>query len=184
VTQAAWTLAARSTILLAVLLPIAMAPAARAAIPDAKIRQGVDRGGFGGIPGAYAQADFALSDGRALGAYIGFDPNDLYFADYGPGEDTFDEDLVVGGHYMVQLLEGTSDEPSVSLLLGAFANRGGLSPEFGFALSHAFDAKWTGRANLVYGPSWGFEVGYRLGPALEGTFGIGGMGIVGLGLRF
>jgi hypothetical protein len=182
--HAAWNRTARSTILLAALALCAVAPAAQATIPDADIRAGINRGGFGMFEGAYGQADFALSGSSAVGGYIGFDPNDIYYSDYTYSDDTFDEDLVVGGHYMYQFLEGTSSEPSIAGIFGMFANRAGLRPEFGLALSYPFDAKWTGRANLVYGPSWGFEFGYRFSPAVEGTFGITGMGLVGLGLRF
>lgn len=78
----------------------------------------------------------------APGAYFGTDPNDLHFGDYGRGDDTFDDDFVVGGHYLYQFLEGT---------------RGG---------------------------SWGIEMGYRFSPTVEGTFGLTGMGLVGLGFRF
>lgn len=56
--------------------------------------------------------------------------------------------------------------------------------DIGIALSHPFDDRWTGRANLVYGPAWGFEVGYRFASRVEGTFGITGLGVVGLGFRF
>jgi opacity protein-like surface antigen len=182
--HAGWNRTARSTILLAVLALAAVAPAAWATIPDANIREGVNRGGFGMISGAYGQADFSLSERSAVGGYFGIDHNDIYFADYGRWDDTFDDDVVVGGHYMYQFLEGTASEPSISGVFGAFANRGGLRPEFGFALSYPFDAKWTGRANVVYGPSWGFEFGYRFSPSVEGTFGITGMGVVGLGFRF
>ena len=182
--HAAWNRTARSTILLVALGLVALAPVAQATIPDADIRAGVNRGGFGMFEGAFGQADFAVSGRSAVGGYVGVDPNDIYYSDYGYGDDTFDGDLLVGGHYMYQFLEGTASEPSISGIFGAFANRAGLRPEFGFALSYPFDAKWTGRANLVYGPSWGFEFGYRFSPAVEGTFGITGMGLVGLGLRF
>ena len=185
-THTSWNGMVRSIVRFAALATVALAaaPAARATIPDANIRAGVNRGGFGMISGAYGQADFALSDRSAIGAYFGVDPNDVYFADYGRGDDAFDDDLVMGGHYMYQFLEGSANEPSISGIFGAFANRGGMRPEFGLALSHPFDARWTGRANLVYGPSWGFEVGYRFSPTVEGTFGITGMGVVGLGFRF
>jgi hypothetical protein len=163
---------------------VGWAPAARATIPDANIEAGVNRGGFGIISGAYGQADFSLSGHSAVGAYFGFDQNDLFFGDYGRNDNTFNDDLVVGGHYMYQFLEGTRHDPSIAGIFGAFANRAGLRPEFGIGLSYPFDAKWTGRANIVYGPSWGFEVGYRFNPEIEGTFGITGMGVLGLGFRF
>ncbi|HEY7727661.1 MAG TPA: hypothetical protein VID50_04345 [Candidatus Eisenbacteria bacterium] len=163
---------------------MALPPAARAAIPDADIRAEVNRGGFGIISGAYGQADFALTEQSAVGGYFGLDPNDLYFGDYRRSDDTFEDDFVLGGHYMYQFLEGTAKDPSIGGIFGAFANRAGLRPEIGIALSYRFDPKWTGRANIVYGPSWGFEMGYRFSPSLEGTFGITGMGIVGLGFRF
>ncbi|HEX7078880.1 MAG TPA: hypothetical protein VF363_10685 [Candidatus Eisenbacteria bacterium] len=163
---------------------VGWAPAARATIPDANIEAGVNRGGFGVISGAYGQADFSLSGHSAVGAYFGFDQNDLFFGDYGRNDNTFNDDLVVGGHYMYQFLEGTRHDPSIAGIFGAFANRAGLRPEFGIGLSYPFDAKWTGRANIVYGPSWGFEVGYRFNPEIEGTFGITGMGVLGLGFRF
>ena len=160
------------------------APRAWASIPDANIVAGVNRGGVGVFEGAYGQADFSISERSAVGGFFGVDNNDLYFGDFGPADDTFHDDVVVGGHYMYQFVEGNRTEPSVAGIFGAFANRAGLRPEFGIALSHAFDAKWTGRANLVYGPSWGFELGYRLTPKVEGTFGITGLGALGLGFRF
>lgn len=162
----------------------AIASVAQATIPDADIRAGMNRGGFGVISGVYGQADFALTGHSAVGAYFGFDHNDLYFGDYRRGDDTFDDDFILGGHYMLQFLEGTRKDPSISGIFGAFANRAGLRPEVGIGLSYPFDAKWTGRANIVYGPSWGFEMGYRFSPTVEGTFGITGMGLVGLGFRF
>jgi hypothetical protein len=180
--RADWIGVRRTTMLL--LLLGALAPAAHATIPDADIRAGVNRGGFGVISGAYGQADFSLTGHSAVGAYFGVDPNDLYFGDYGRGDDTFHDDFVVGGHYMYQFVEGTERDPSISGIFGAFANRAGLRPEVGIGLSYPFDAKWTGRANIVFGPSWGFEMGYRFTPTVEGTFGITGMGLVGLGFRF
>lgn len=184
--QVAWKGPARSSMLLLILvLAVAgVAPAAWATIPDADIQAGVNRGGFGMISGAYGQADFAISDRSALGGYFGVDPNNIYFGDYGRGDNTFDGDVVVGGHYMYQFLEGTQRDPSISGIFGAFANRAGLRPEFGIGLSYPFDAKWTGRANVVFGPSWGFEFGYKFSRQIEGTFGITGMGLVGLGFRF
>jgi hypothetical protein len=163
---------------------LVLAPSAWATIPDANIVAGVNRGGFGAFEGVYGQADFSLSERSAVGGYFGIDENDLFFDEFGRNDDAFDDDLVVGGHYMYQFLEGTRREPSIAGIIGAFANRAGLRPEFGFALSHPFDAKWTGRANIVYGPSWGFEVGYRFSPTVEGTFGITGMGVLGVGFRF
>jgi hypothetical protein len=180
-----WKARSESTMLAIVAaLALVAAPRAWASIPDANIVAGVNRGGFGVFEGAYGQADFSLSERSAIGGYFGVDNNDLYFGDFGPADDTFSDDLVVGGHYMYQFVEGNRDDPSIAGIFGAFANRAGLRPEFGIALSHAFDAKWTGRANLVYGPSWGFEVGYRFTPKVEGTFGITGLGAIGLGFRF
>lgn len=179
-----WKAIRDSTMLAAGAALLLAAPAAFATIPDANIQSGVNRGGFGVISGAYGQADFPLTGHSAVGAYFGFDHNDVFFGDYRRGDNTFNDDLVVGGHYMYQFLEGTRHDPSISGIFGAFANRAGLRPEFGFALSYPFDAKWTGRANIVYGPSWGFEVGYRFNPEIEGTFGITGMGVLGLGFRF
>jgi hypothetical protein len=155
-----------------------------AVIPDANIVAGVNRAGFGVIAGVYGQADFPLSERSALGGYFGFDENDLFFGEYGPDDDTIDGDLVAGGHYMHQFVEGTRSTPSVTGIFGVFANRAGLRPEVGFGLSYPFDPQWTGRANFVYGPSWGFEVGYRFSRSVEGTFGITGLGVVGLGFRF
>jgi len=157
---------------------------ARAAIPDANIVAGVNRGGFGLVSGVYGQADFPLSERSALGGYVGFDHNDLFFGDFTSDDDTFHDDVVMGGHYMAQFVEGTRSTPSVAGIFGLFANRSGLKPEIGFGLSYPFDSRWTGRANFVYGPSWGFEVGYRFNGAVEGTFGITGLGVVGLGFRF
>lgn len=182
--QARWNATRGCTILLLAALLGGLASTARATIPDADIRAGVNRGGFGMISGVYGQADFSLTGHSAIGGYFGVDPNNLYFGDYGPGDATFNDDFVVGGHFMYQFLEGTHSDPSISGIFGAFANRAGLRPEVGIALSYPFDAKWTGRANIVYGPSWGLEMGYRFSPTLEGTFGITGMGLVGLGFRF
>jgi len=184
-TRLAWKAFAQSTMLGAVALAVAaLAGPASGAIPDANIEAGVNRAGLGVISGAYGQADFPLSEKSALGGYFGIDPDDVYFSDFNSNDDNFDEDIVVGGHYMYQFVEGTGREPSIAGIFGAFANRGGLGPEFGFALSYPFDARWTGRANIVYGPSWGFEMGYRFNQSVEGTFGITGMGIVGLKFRF
>lgn len=157
---------------------------ARAVIPDADIVAGVNRGGFGAVSGVYGQADFPLSERSALGGSFGFDHNDLYFGDFNAGDATFKDDFVMDGHYMVQFVEGTRRTPSVAGIFGLFANRAGLRPEVGIGLSHPFDSRWTGRANLVYGPAWGFEVGYRFNRSVEGTFGITGLGVLGLGFRF
>ncbi len=181
----AWKAIARSTMLTAVAAAlVASAPPAWGSIPDADIQAGVNRGGFGIISGAYGHADFPLSDQSAIGGYFGIDPNDVFLGDFNGRDNHFDSDVVVGGHYMYQFVEGTSKDPSVTGIFGAFANRSGLRPEVGIGLSYPFDAKWTGRANIVYGPSWGFEMAYRFNPQVEGTFGITGMGVVGLGFRF
>ena len=174
-----WNAALISTMLAlgALLAPIG----AQATIPDANIVAGVNRGGIGLITGAYGQADFALSPRTAIGAYFGFDPDDVYFGDYDNGDG---DDLVGGGHFMYQFLEGDAKNPSIAGIFGLYGDQDGLQPEVGLGLSYPFDAKWTGRANIVYGPSWGFELGYRFNPSLEGTFGITGMGLVGLGFRF
>lgn len=42
----------------------------------------------------------------------------------------------------------------------------------------------VGNGNFIYDPSWGLEVGYRFTPAVDGTVGVTGRGLVGLGLRF
>jgi hypothetical protein len=174
-----WTMLA-----LVAAVALAGAPRAKATIPDANIVSGLNRGGFGVFEGVYGQADFSISERSAVGGYFGLDDNNLYFDEFGPGDDTFDDDLVLGGHYMYQFVEGNRSDPHVAGIFGAFANRAGLRPEFGIAVSYDFDSKWTGRANLVYGPSWGFEVGYRFTPTVEGTFGITGLGAIGLGFRF
>ncbi|HET9950882.1 MAG TPA: hypothetical protein VFS09_03715 [Candidatus Eisenbacteria bacterium] len=157
---------------------------AAAAIPDADVRKGINTAGFGAFDGAYARADFGLSGQSAVGAYIGVDPNDLYFNDYTSSDNEFDSDTVVGGHYMYQFVEGVDGNPSVSGILGAFANRAGVRPELGFAVSYPFAPRWVGRLNAVYGPSWGLEFGYNFTPTVQGTFGVTGMGLVGLGVRF
>ena len=181
-----WKARSESTMLAlaAVLALLTWTAPARAVIPDANIVAGVNRAGFGAISGVYGQADFPLSERSALGGYFGLDENDVFFGDFSGDDDMFEDDVVVGGHYMVQFVEGTRHGPSVAGIFGLFANRAGLRPELGIGLSHPFDARWTGRANLVYGPSWGFEVGYRFNRSIEGTFGITGMGVVGLGFRF
>jgi hypothetical protein len=176
--------AARAT-LFALATALLLVPAAsRASIPDADIRAHVNRGGFGMLSGVYGHADFALDERSAVGGYFGTDPNDVYFTDYGYGDHRFDSNMLVGGHYMYQFVEGSRHEPSIAGIFGAFANRHGLRPEIGAALSYPFDARWTGRANIVYGPSWGFEMAYRFSPNVEGTFGITGMGLLGIGFRF
>jgi hypothetical protein len=174
---------ASTAALLAAAWMLAGGPAS-AAIPDADIRSGVNQAGFGMISGAYARADFGISDRSAVGGYFGTDPNDLFFSDFDRGDDRFDNNALVGGHYMYQFLEGGEGQPNISGIAGAFANRHGMRPELGFAMSYPLDDRWTGRANIVYGPSWGLEFGYKFNPNLEGTFGITGMGLVGLGLRF
>ncbi len=180
-----WKAFAQSTMLTLMAASLAaFAPRASGAIPDANIQAGVNRGGFGIFSGAYGQADFPLSGKSAVGGYFGIDPNDVFFGEFNNRDNNFDEDIVVGGHYMYQFVEGTSSGPSVAGIFGAFANRTGLRPEFGFALSYPFDARWNGRANFVYGPSWGFEMGYRFNENVEGTFGVTGMGVFGLKFRF
>lgn len=161
-----------------------LAAPARASIPDADIRARENRAGFGVVEGAYGHAEYGLSDRSALGMYVGLDPNDVYFSDYGTRDNHFDSDAVVGGHYMYQFVEGVNGNPSVAGIFGAFANRAALRPELGIAVSYPFAQRWVGRLNAVYGPSWGAEVGYRFSPEVEGTFGITGMGLFGLGLRF
>ncbi|HEU4334056.1 MAG TPA: hypothetical protein VFT32_06125 [Candidatus Eisenbacteria bacterium] len=156
----------------------------RASIPDADIRAGYNEAGFGVGNGAFGRLAVGLSERGGLGMYVGTDPNDVYFSDFGPGDRDFDSDLVVGGHYMHQFLEGNESRPSIAGVFGAFANRSGMRPELGLATSYAFAPRWVGRANFIYGPSWGLEVGYRFTPTVEGTFGVTGMGLVGLGLRF
>lgn len=162
---------------------LGVGPAA-ASIPDADVRAGSNSGGFGAFSGAWGHADFGLSDRSAVGAYVGVDPNDLYFSNYDNGDRRFDNDTVVGGHYMYQFVEGTEGNPNVAAVMGAFANRVGIRPELGFAVSYPFAARWVGRLNAVYGPSWGLEFGYHFTPTVEGTFGVTGMGLIGLGVRF
>ena len=183
--QLRWKANAISTMLALIVAALFLAaPMATATIPDANIHSGVNQGGFGVITGAYGQADFSVSGKSAVGAYFGVDPNDVFYSDYNRGDHRFDSDVIAGGHYMYQFVEGTSRDPSVAGIFGAFANRAGVRPEIGIALSYQFDARWTGRANFVYGPSWGFEMGYHFNPQVEGTFGITGMGLVGLKFRF
>ena len=157
---------------------------APASIPDAEIQDNVNQGGVGMISGVFGHADFGLTDRDAVGFYAGADPNDVYFADYDSGDDRFDSDALVGGHYMYQFLETAEDTPNISGIFGAFANRGGIRPELGLAFSYQFSQRWRGRANIVYGPSWGFEAAYQFNPQVEGTIGITGMGLIGLGFRF
>src|SRR5262245_45882909 len=148
-----WKGGLRSTMLAAAVAVTWIVPgSAWATIPDADIREGVNRGGFGVISGVYGQADFSISGRSAIGAYFGLDPNDVFSSDFDNGDRHFDENFIVGGHYMYQFLEGTHDEPSIAGIFGAFANRSGLRPELGFGLSYPFDPRWTGRANIVYGP--------------------------------
>ena len=157
---------------------------AAASIPDADVRKGSNYGGFGAFDGAYAHADFGLTSRGAVGAYVGVDPNDLYFNDYTVGDDHFNSDTVVGGHYMYQFVEGVDGNPNIAGIIGAFANRAGVRPELGFAVSYPFAPRWTGRLNAVYGPSWGLEFGYNFTPTVQGTFGVTGMGLIGLGVKF
>lgn len=164
---------------------VLFAPAvAHATIPDADIQPRVNQGGVGMISGVYGRADFGLTERSAVGGYFGTDPNDLYFGDFDRGDNQFDSNTLVGGHYMYQFVEGGENEPNVAGIFGAFANRHGVRPELGVALSYPFDARWTGRANVVYGPSWGFEMAYRFNRSVEGTVGITGMGLIGVGFRF
>lgn len=170
--------------LLACALLLLIASRAVAAIPDADIHRGVNTAGFGMIDGVFGRADFALDDRSAVGGYFGADPNGFAFRDFDAGEQPFRSDALVGGHYMYKFVEGTRRTPSVSGIFGAFADRRELRPELGVALSHPFSERITGRANVVYGPSWGVEVGYRLSPTVEGTIGVTGLGLLGLGFRF
>ena len=158
--------------------------AAEASIPDADIRASSNEVGFGAIDGAYGRVEFGMSGRSAMGAYIGTARNDLYFGDFNNGDRRFNSDLLVGGHYMYQFVEGAEGDPNVALIAGAFANRAGLRPEFGLALSYPFADRWVGRLNAVYGPSWGLEAGYNFSPTVQGTFGVTGMGLVGLNVRF
>jgi len=158
--------------------------AAEASIPDADIRTSNNQAGFGAFDGAYGRAQFGLSGRSAVGAYVGTDPTDIYFADFSSGDDHFSSDLLVGGHYMYQFVEGVEGTPSVALIAGAFANRVGVRPELGMALSYPFADRWVGRLNAVYGPSWGIEAGYNFSPTVQGTIGVTGMGLVGMNFRF
>ena len=157
---------------------------ALAVIPDANLAANANTLGFGVFSGAWGRAGFGMSDRSAIGMYAGVDPNDVYFADFDRGDNRFDSDVLVGGHYLYQFVEGVEGNPSVSGIFGAFANRAGLRPELGLALSYPFADRWTGRVNAVYGPSWGLEVGYHFSPQIEGTFGVTGMGMVGINARF
>jgi len=157
---------------------------ANASIPDADVRDGSNYGGFGAFDGVFGHADFGISERSAIGAYVGIDPNDVYFADFDPGDNRFDDDVLVGGHYMYQFVEGDDETPNIAVIAGAFANRAGLRPELGFAASYPFADRWVGRLNAVYGPSWGLEFGYNFTPTVQGTFGITGMGLLGVGIRF
>jgi hypothetical protein len=158
--------------------------AADASIPDADIRASGNEVGFGAIDGAHGRVEIGMSGRSAMGAYVGTNRNDLYFGEFGDGDRRFNSDLLVGGHYMYQFVEGAEGNPSVALLAGAFANRAGLRPEFGLALSYPFADRWVGRLNAVYGPSWGLEAGYNFSPTIQGTVGVTGMGLVGLNIRF
>lgn len=172
-------------LLLTIVAAVAMSVgAADASIPDADIRASSNQAGFGVFDGAYGHVEFGISGRSAIGAYVGTDPNDLYFGDFRRGDRRFDSDLLVGGHYMYQFVEGIEGNPSVALIAGAFANRAGMRPEFGLALSYPFADRWVGRLNAVYGPSWGLEAGYNFSPTVQGTFGVTGMGLVGLNIRF
>ena len=176
----------RVTVLFALFLfgPAAPVQQARASIPDADIRAQSGEAGFGIFSGAYGRLDTGLSDRSAVGAYVGVDPNDVYFADFNGRDRRFNSDTIVGGHYMYQFVEGVDGNPNVAGVFGAFANRGGLRPELGLALSYPLAERWVGRLNAVYGPSWGLEFGYKFTPRVEGTFGVTGMGLVGISARF
>ena len=157
---------------------------AGASIPDADVQDHVNMGGFGAFDGVFGHADFGFSDRSAVGAYVGISPNDLYFADFDSRDNNFDSDTVIGGHYMYQFVEGDDENPNVAAIAGAFANRAGVRPELGFAVSYPFAERWVGRLNAVYGPSWGLEFGYNFTPTVQGTFGITGMGLLGVSVRF
>lgn len=175
----------RIALMLAFVSALFLSPApASASIPDADIHASNNQVGFGAFDGAYGRVQFGLSGRSAIGAYAGTDHNDLYFGDFGSGDRRFDSDLLVGGHYMVQFVEGVNGNPNVAFIAGAFANRAGLRPELGLALSVPFASRWVGRVNAVYGPSWGIEAGYNFTPNVQGTFGVTGMGLVGLNVRF
>ena len=157
---------------------------ARAAIPDADIRRGVNTAWIGMITGVFGRADFGLDDRSAVGAYFGADPDNVYFGNFDRGDHYFSSDAIAGGHYMYQFVEGNRNTPNVAGIFGAFANKSGLRPELGVALSHPFSERVTGRANIVYGPSCGAELGYKFSPTVEGTIGVTGLGLLGLGFRF
>jgi hypothetical protein len=159
-------------------------PRAHASIPDADIRRGLDEAGFGVFDGAYGRVDLGISERSAVGGYVGVDANDVYFADFNERDRRFRSDTLVGGHYMYQFVEGVDGNPSVAGVFGAFANRAGLRPEVGLAVSYPFADRWTGRLNAVYGPSWGLEFGYHFTRNVQGTFGVTGMGLVGISARF
>ena len=160
------------------------AGAAQASIPDADIRASSNQAGFGVFDGAYGHVEFGISGRSAIGAFGGTDPNDLYFGDFGSSDRRFNSDLLVGGHYMYQFVEGVEGNPNIALIAGAFANRAGMRPEFGLALSYPFAERWVGRLNAVYGPSWGLEFGYNFSPTVQGTLGVTGMGMAGINFRF
>jgi hypothetical protein len=156
----------------------------KAAIPDADIRPGVDELGVGVLDGAYGRLGLGISSRSAVGAYVGVDAHDLYFADFDRHDHHVHSDAVVGGHYLYQFVEGDEGNPNVAGVFGAFGNRSGLRPEIGLALSYPFAERWVGRLNAVYGPSWGLEFGYNFNRSVQGTFGITGMGLIGINARF
>ena len=86
-------------------------------------------------------------------------------------------------HMNLQFMEPTARNPvSMSLVGGVWGGtsdgiwlskketEGYIQPEIGIAMSYMFNSVLTGRANIVYGPSLGIELGYKITPALEGIF--------------
>ncbi len=122
--------------------------------------------------GLVTTANFPIDNRMSLGGSLGYSlesPNP-YLADL---------------HMNLQFIEPSARNPlSMSVVGGIWGGTSAglwiskkqkdfyVQPELGLTMSYLFDSYLTGRLNLVYGPSLGVEIGYKLSPWLEGIFAI------------
>jgi hypothetical protein len=133
-------------------------------------------------PGVVATGNFPIDNKMSLGGSFGFSletPNpylmDLYmnlqFIE--PSARNPLSMSLVGG-----IWGGTSD----GIWLSKKEREVYVQPELGVTISYMFDSRMTGRLNLVYGPTLGAEIGYKIFPKLEGIFAISAQ-VIGLKFR-
>jgi hypothetical protein len=159
---------------------------AGASVIDANVVKGrhTFSGGFSLLQGfgLVATGDFALDNRMAVGGSVGysFDGANAYLGDM---------------HLNFQFVEPTSQTPlSMSLVGGLWGGTSNglwlskyscpfyIQPEIGLAMSYMFDSRFTGRIDLVYGPSLGIELGYKIMPNLEAVFAVSEQ-VIGLKFR-